>query len=67
MSYYQGDLDKDLSSLESEPNQAAIDDLNTIGKCIGFGRAQQILQILWAKELRNKGLPTIGALGPKSN
>jgi hypothetical protein len=59
--YYDGDLDKDLDGIKSEGD--VIFELDKIGKDIGYGRAQQILQILWAKSLREKGYPTSGALG----
>jgi hypothetical protein len=57
--YYDGDIDKDMEKLESEPNAKALD---IIGREIGYGRAQQILQVLWANMLREQGLPTNGAL-----
>ena len=57
--YYEGDLDKDLENLQGQPHLAS---LETIGKEIGYGRAQQILQILWAKHLRDIGMRTNGAL-----
>ena len=88
--YYTGNLDKDLEWV----NQILVsDELDKIGKRIGYGACQQIiqdgyynklyserlmriaviygemktcqiLQILWAKHLRECGVPTMGALGP---
>lgn len=61
--YYDGDLDKDLEQLNEFQIEAELSKkLDEIGKQIGFGRAQQILQVLWAKRLREQGLNTNGAL-----
>jgi hypothetical protein len=57
--YYDSDLDKDLKQLEDQPLTETLDQ---IGKLIGYGRAQQIMQVLWARQLREKGYPTSGAL-----
>jgi hypothetical protein len=57
--YYRGDLDKDLELLRNEPLAQILD---TIGNKIGYGRAQQILQIMWAKHLNDNGIPMSGAL-----
>jgi hypothetical protein len=58
--YYNGNLEEDLAELKEE--SAAADLLDAIGKQIGYGHAQQILQVLWAKHLREQGIPTNGAL-----
>ena len=64
-SYYNGDLEKDLDSLQLNYTEHEITkDLDVIGRTIGYGRTQQIVQILWAKYLRESGYPTIGALLP---
>lgn len=61
--YYSGDLDSDLSQIANNQIESeAAEVLDEIGKQIGYGRAQQILQVLWAKMLCEKGLPTAGAL-----
>lgn len=57
--YYNGDIEADMKALESEPLAKKLDE---IGKEIGYGRAQQILQVLWAKMLSDRGIPTNGAL-----
>lgn len=57
--YYDGDLEKDLERVKNEPFWQELDNL---GRQMGYGRAQQTLQILWAAYLREKGLPTNGAL-----
>jgi len=62
MVYYCGDLEKDIASLAGE---ALAPTLDAIGQQIGYGRAQQILQILWARRLHMQGIPTIGALLPE--
>jgi len=61
MTYYNGNLATDLESIKNEPLR---DTLDAIGKTIGYGRAQQILQILWAQMLNEKDYPTRGALLP---
>ncbi len=60
--YYNGNLSLDLKLLREEYSEKELDDLVNIGKQIGYGEAQRILQILWAKELCEKGYPTTGAL-----
>lgn len=62
MSYYRGDLAADLARIDGE---SFAPELQRIGKLIGYGRAQQILQVLWAKHLAANGYPTIGALLPE--
>ena len=62
MAYYSGNLDADLAMIQNEP---FVKELDEIGSQIGYGRSQQILQILWAKKRRDQGLPTVGAFGPK--
>jgi hypothetical protein len=57
--YYDGDVDKDIAQIDEKQELAYLD---KVGKEIGYGRAQQILQILWARHLRDKGYPTSGAL-----
>jgi hypothetical protein len=57
--YYNGDIKADMNALESEPLAKILD---AIGKEIGYGRSQQMLQVLWAKSLSDRGLPTNGAL-----
>ncbi len=59
--YYHGDLDADLESIRA---LGSAEYLDRIGQSIAYGRAQQVLQILWARHLRDKGLPTDGALLP---
>lgn len=60
--YYEGDLDADLAALEASKDGDFAKDLDKIGFLIGYGRSQQILQLLWARHLREKGLPPSGAL-----
>jgi hypothetical protein len=60
--YYNGDLKRDLESIH--PNEHA-DVLKKIGEEVGFGRAQQILQVLWADHLNHQDLGTLGALLPE--
>ena len=60
--YYEGDLEKDLLAINDDQFYKP---LQSIGESIGYGRAQQILQILWAKSLDEKGISTQGALIPK--
>lgn len=60
--YYDGDLDKDLKELKEEYSNFEIESLTNIGKHIGYGEAQRILQILWAKALKERGYSTEGAL-----
>lgn len=62
MEYYRGNLAEDLLAIKDE---ALAPELDRIGKQIGYGRAQQILQILWARHLEESNYPTIGALCPK--
>ena len=57
--YYDGDLDADLKKLEGIEAAKLLDE---VGAAIGYGRAQQILQVLWARKLREKEIPTSGAL-----
>lgn len=58
--YYNGNLQKDLALIGDNECK---DELDIIGKKIGYGRAQQILQVLWAQKLKEDGFPTSGALG----
>ena len=60
--YYNGNVDDDLARIEDWEEPLL---LQSLGRKIGFGRCQQILQILWADELRKSGYPTSGALGAK--
>lgn len=61
--YYDGDIEKDLDAINSRPaEQSCLIELDLIGKHIGYGRAQQILQVLWAANLEKQGLPKSGAL-----
>lgn len=60
--YYDGDLDEDLDALEASKDWDFAKDLDRIGLLIGYGRSQQILQLLWARHLREKGLHPSGAL-----
>ncbi len=60
--YYAGDLEKDLLSIKDDKFTQTLDE---IGKSIGYGRAQQMLQILWAKSLKDSGVNTMGALLPE--
>ena len=63
--YYDGDLEKDLDQLKMNNNENYFSNiLNIIGKEIGYGRTQQIVQVLWAKDLRESGYHTTGALLP---
>ena len=57
--YYQGELQADLASIKDEKFTAELDQ---IGREIGYGRAQQVLQILWARYLNEQNYPTNGAL-----
>jgi hypothetical protein len=61
--YYQGDLKSDLDELAKTEDASVLLQLDQIGKSIGYGRSQQILQILWAKHLNELGYSTTGALG----
>lgn len=61
--YYDGNLESDLAELESSVDAPALAQLNSLGEVYGYGRCQQILQILWAAKLKEKGYPTSGALG----
>ena len=65
MSYYRGDLNADLASLAASPEAETAIVLDQIAKKIGYGRAQQILQIMWARSLRDQKIPTSGALLPE--
>lgn len=60
--YYNGDLNKDMEKLYSTESPYMIQQLDSLGKEIGYGRCQQVLQILWAKYLDEKGYPKQGAL-----
>ena len=60
--YYDGNLGWDLKMLREEYSEEELDNISNIGKQIGYGEVQRILQILWAKELDEKGYPTKGAL-----
>lgn len=57
--YYNGNLEEDLKVIETIPESELLDQL---GQKLGYGRCQQILQILWAKDLENRGIPVSGAL-----
>lgn len=62
MGYYCGDLDEDLNKLKQCPELR--DTLDDLGKKYGYGRCQQILQVMWAKMLRDNRNNTMGALCP---
>lgn len=65
MAYYAGkDIEHDLKcATEGVPPQAVYL-LYELGVKVGFGSCQQILQLLWAKELKDTGKPTQCAWGP---
>lgn len=61
--YDERNLERDLKDINKHPvDKSASVILDRIGKEIGYGRAQQILQILWAKDLKEQGSPAMGAL-----
>ncbi len=61
--YYNGDLEKDLAQINEFPGEAECAELlDQIGKKIGYARSQQMLQILWARSLKEQGFPPSGAL-----
>lgn len=60
--YYEGNLEEDLKCVYDTTGTVNTETLKRLGKELGYGRCQQILQVLWAKELKDKGLPTNGAL-----
>lgn len=62
--YYRGNLQEDQKLLDVLGTVA--DTLDNIGRSIGYGRAQQVLQIQWAKYLHEeRDLPMMGALLPE--
>lgn len=60
--YYCGNVEDDMKKLYKGCDPVIIETLDQLGMSIGYGRCQQILQILWAKQLQDRGLPTNGAL-----
>lgn len=62
MSYYNGT--DPMAELSRFGNDAEAAELDKIGRKIGYGRSQQILQLLWAQNLKEQDLPMMAALGP---
>lgn len=64
--FYAGDPEAEIQTVLQHPEEEQwVGVLGQIGNGIGFGRAQQILQTLWARKLSQLGYPTVGALLPK--
>ena len=64
--YYSGNIEAEIKAAMEHPGENQwVGVLNQIGSEIGFGRAQQILQTLWAKKLIASGCPSMGARLPK--